>query len=464
MRSLLIAITRNSLSLAGAALATFSIAIVATLFLLELVGFDAGPYIGILAYLIFPALLAVGLLLIPIGIRRHRSQTANQEEVPSFPVFDLNNDRTRRAVLLVLALSVVNVMIFAVVTYKGVEVMESNAFCGGACHSVMQPEAAAYHASPHAEVDCVECHIGSGADWFARSKISGAWQVVSVAFDLYDRPIPTPVHGLRPANETCGECHSATRFVGDTLTILRRHDDDEANTPIATVLNMHVGGRVGDVSRGIHWHADPAVEIQYRSDPKRETIYDVVTRRADGTSTTYLSAEPPDEEGELEWRTMDCVDCHNRPAHSFRLPEAEVDALLATRELESLPYFRREAIELLASESLDREVAAVEIPARLQAFYKEHYPETLQTDPGELRRAGRLLTEIYLRSVFPEMNITWGTYADHSGHESAPGCYRCHDDEHESGDGSRISQDCDLCHEVLAWDEESPEILEVLGD
>src|SRR4029079_17698022 len=129
-----------------------------------------------------------------------------------------------------------------------------------------------------ANARCVDCHIGPGAGWFAKSKLSGTWQVAAVTFDLSPRPIPTPVHNLRPARETCEQCHWPAKFEGDRLKVKEAFDDDEANTPSKTVLLMRVGGRQGSASRVIHWPVDPGVQIRYLSDAKRETIYEVEKR------------------------------------------------------------------------------------------------------------------------------------------------------------------------------------------
>jgi nitrate/TMAO reductase-like tetraheme cytochrome c subunit len=173
-------------------------------------------------------------------------------------VIDLNVGRTRTLLLLFMALTLVNVVILAVSTYKAVEVMDSTKFCGQACHSVMAPEFTTYQRSPHSRVACVECHIGPGAGWFVKSKLSGSWQLISVSLDLYPRPIPTPVHNLRPARDTCEQCHWPNKFVGDRLKVITRFRDDEANTPEKTVLLLRVGGMQGRESKGIHWHVDPA--------------------------------------------------------------------------------------------------------------------------------------------------------------------------------------------------------------
>jgi NapC/NirT cytochrome c family, N-terminal region len=295
--------------------------------------------------------LILGLLLIPLGIarqrRRDRAVMERGEAPPAFPVFNLNDPRTRNRLVVFIALTAINVVILSAATYKGVETMDSTEFCGEACHSVMQPEYAAYQVSPHANVGCTECHIGPGADWFVKSKLSGAWQVVSVNLDLYPRPIPTPVHNLRPARETCEQCHWPSKFVGDRLRVINTYSDDEANTPLKTVLLMRVGGQQGRTSHGIHWHVDPGIQIRYLSDESRKTIYEVELRADKGETRRYTVEGQKPPAGAV-WRTMDCVDCHNRPSHVFKLPERAVDdALVAGRIPRDLPYVRREGVRLL---------------------------------------------------------------------------------------------------------------------
>ncbi|MBT8207651.1 MAG: NapC/NirT family cytochrome c [Acidimicrobiia bacterium] len=461
MRKLLLALTRNPVSLAGALLATFSAAIILTLFLLQWVGFEGGPYIGILAYLIFPVFFGIGLILIPLGMRREKRRRSRGEK--SFPILDLNQDSVRRATLIVFALSIVNVIVFATVTYKGVEVMESNEFCGTACHSVMQPEYTAYKRSPHASVKCVECHIGSGADWFAKSKLSGAWQVVSVTLDLYPRPIPTPVHDLRPARETCQECHSPEKFVGDKLRVDTHYSNDEANTELKTVLLLRVGGKKPNGSQGIHWHVDPGNEIKYRSDKSRETIYDVELTTADGQRRLYKASEEVPTDEETEWRTMDCIDCHNRPTHIYGLPHDEVDLAIQEGKIDrGLPFIRKQAIAALEESYDSHDAARLGIETRIADYYAESHPELAAEKSTAIGAAAEALGDIYASNVFPHMKVDWATYPDHIGHEASDGCYRCHNDEHSTDDGEVISQDCDTCHAILAWEEEAPEILDAI--
>jgi hypothetical protein len=459
MRAFLIALTRNPLSLTGAAVTTAAGVMIVTLVLLELFGHDGSPYIGVIAYLILPAIFVLGLVLIPVGIfgERRRARRAEAAGAPAgkFPIIDLNLDRTRHRLMAFIFFTATNVVILATVTVKGVEYMETPQFCGAVCHTVMEPEYTAYQRSPHARVACADCHIGPGADWFVKSKLSGAWQVVSVALDLYSRPIETPVHNLRPARDTCEQCHWPTQFVGDKLRVITHFAEDEENTELKTALVMRVGGVQGATSHGIHWHVDPGITIRYRSDPTRELIGDVEMTHEDGSVRLFKGEE--NEAIQDEWRVMDCVDCHNRPSHVFRTPEAEIDGSLAAGRISrSLPFIRREGVKLLreAKGTVDEVQASFE--QTLQAFYTESYPDT---DPAAIRDAAAELATIYGYNVFPAMGVDWETYPAHIGHTSSPGCFRCHDDMHETEDGDEISQDCFTCHSVLAIEEEDPEIL-----
>jgi NapC/NirT cytochrome c family, N-terminal region len=465
-RSFFIALTRNPISLLGTAIVTSSGILIVTLFTLDLLGHQGSPYSGILAFLILPGIFILGLLLIPIGIarqrRRDRLAKERGEEAPAFPVLDFNEGRTRNRALVFIVLTLINVVILSAATYKGVETMESTEFCGETCHSVMQPEYTAFQRSAHASTACVDCHIGPGAGWFVKSKLSGSWQVVSVALNLYPRPIPSPVHSLRPARETCEQCHWPAKFVGDRLKVLDAFNDDEGNTPSKTVLLMRVGGRQGSASQGIHWHVDPGVQIRYLSDDSRETIYQVEMRTADGKLTRFTSSEKKPVAG-AAWRTMDCVDCHNRPSHTFRPPEKEIDAeIVAGRIDRGLPFVRREGLRLLEASYPSHEAASRGMADGLRAFYAKEYPQVAAQKKAAIDNAAAALAVAYRSNVFPSMKIGWGTYPNHIGHESSPGCFRCHDDAHAAPDGRTISQDCSTCHSLLAMGEEDPEILHSL--
>lgn len=465
MKSFFIALTRNPISLFGAAVVTATAILIVTLFTLELFGFQGGPYSGILAYLILPALFVAGLLLIPIGVfrqrRRDRQATARGEAAPAFPVLDLNDPRARTRALVFVALTAVNIVILATASYKGVETMDTTRFCGQTCHTVMQPEFTAFQRSPHAHARCVDCHIGPGAGWFVKSKLSGVGQVVAVTTGSYPTPIPTPVHNLRPARETCEQCHWPSKFVGDRLKVIPGFADDEANGEQKTVLLMRVGGKQGSASKGIHWHVDPSVSIRYLSDDKRETIYEVELKNAQGEVRRYKAGG--DAPKGAVWRSMDCVDCHNRPSHTFRMPVEEVDAAMSDGRMpRDLPFLHRESIRLLKASYPSHAAARQGIAQGLQDFYTKQYPAVAAAKGAAIRQASAALGVIYSSNVFPAMKIGWGTYPNHIGHENSPGCFRCHDDAHKSADGRTISQDCSLCHGLLAVQEKDPAILKSL--
>jgi len=468
MKTLLGDLTRTRLGLAGALITTVSAVLLLTFFALSLVGFEGGPYFGLLTFMLLPAIFAGGLLLIPIGAWLERRRVARGgAPLGRLPVIDLNHGPSRRRILWIAGLSLVNVVIVAVATYEGVHVMESPAFCGS-CHAVMDPEFSAYSRSPHQRVRCVDCHIGPGASWFVKSKLSGAWQVVSVALDLYPRPIPSPVANLRPARDTCEQCHWPAKFLGDRLKVLTHHDDDEGSTTRKTVLVMRVGGASGPGGQGIHLHVSPGVEVRYQADASRDHVGLVELTRPDGSRRLYRPRRSPPPTAAAvapgTWRTMDCVDCHNRPTHQFRSATWELDQLLESGRVDrGLPFVYREGLKALGAEYPSAAAARQGIREELTAFYGRERPEVLARRGPAIDAAARELADAWGRNVFPGMRLGWGTYPSLLGHQEAAGCFRCHDDEHVSEDGHVISQDCGLCHTLLADGETNPAILKELA-
>jgi hypothetical protein len=457
-------ITHNAISLIGTALAISSLVLMLSLFTMEQFGFEGGPYLGILTYLILPMIFVTGLILIPVGAvlyRRRIRKTPEGEGTPLLPVFDLNVATTRRWVFILLGATMINIIILASATYKGVEIMESVEFCGTACHSVMQPEHTAHARSPHSRVRCAECHIGPGANWFVKSKLDGAWQLVAVAFDLYPRPVPTPLHDLRPARETCEQCHWPTKHIGDKLRVIKHYREDEANTELTTALVLKVGGAEGIESSGIHWHVDRDISIRYRSDDTREEIYEVEFTNADGTVINYADRRAPEDGG--VWRTMDCVDCHNRPSHIYRSAHEEVDRLITEGRIDrSLPYVKREGVRIIDTQYDSHELAREGIREELQKYYAEDYPDLAGEKADAINEAAEALADAYSVNVFPQMQVWWDTYPDHIGHEQSDGCTRCHKRSMRTADREQISDDCDNCHIVLAEEEEDPDFLRLL--
>jgi hypothetical protein len=464
----LVPLASNTLTMTGAVLTTSAAITMVGFWALEVLrGEPIHPYAGIVLFLILPAVFGAGLLLIPAGLlwqRRRRRASAGKDGAP--PRFELNRPALLRAAALVGAATVLNVVLLGTATYRGVHYMDSTQFCGLTCHEVMAPEYAAFVESPHSRVGCVQCHIGPGASWFVRSKLSGARQVLAVVARSYSRPIPSPVRELRPARETCEQCHWPRKFHGDKLVVRTKYADDEANSPSSTVLMLRIGGHGGRGAAGIHGrHLDDEERIQYlAADEKRQVIPRVRYRDDDGHIVDYVADGAPAGEGGGEWRAMDCMDCHNRPTHAFELPERAVDRALADGRLDpALPWLRKEAVRLLRAEYPDREAADRAIARGLEEFYRERYPSVFRDRQPELAAASATLRAIYGRNVFPQMKVGWGTYVNNVGHEDFPGCFRCHDDQHKAADGRVIRQDCEACHAVLALDEKDPKVLQDLG-
>ncbi len=431
------------------------------------------PYSGLLFFLLLPGVLVAGLVLIPLGVWLRWRLLRRKHELPvEYPQIDLKNPILQRGLFLVAALTLVNVLLMGVASYKGVEYMDSQKFCGQTCHSVMDPEFVAYQNSPHSRVECVSCHIGPGASWFVKSKLSGVRQVFAVAFHTYSRPIPYPVQELRPAQETCEQCHWPQRFSGDKFIVRRKYADDEKNTPMTTILVMKLGGRLSTGTVGIHGrHIDDRAQriIYVTTDVHRQVIADVSYRELDGKIVDYRAADPkaaPGRPEPAERRLMDCVDCHNRPTHAFELPPRAVDARIERGLISrDLPFVKKKSVEILkaVAELPSRSVAAAKIVSDLTDFYKTQYPDVYRDHRADVEAAAAAVRDIYLRNVFPEMKISWGTYPNNIGHDDFPGCFRCHDGNHVTADGKAIVADCDACHNILAQDETDPKVLAQFG-
>ena len=465
-------LSNNRISQVGVVITTTSAITLATLYTTEFFGVHVGPYIGIIAFLILPGVFVLGLLLIPLGLwRKFHGEKISGSLPAEYPVIDLRDRRLQETFSFVGVMTALNLALFLTATYRGVHYMDSTQFCGQTCHTVMQPEYTAYQNSPHARVACVACHIGPGAPWFVRSKLSGAYQVVSVNFHLYSRPIPTPIESLRPSRDTCEQCHWPLKFAGDKLVVKTHFAEDETNTESKTVLLMRTGGLDPLTHRplGIHGvHLEPAAMIQYlATDKRRQEIPYVMYRKPNGEVFEYV-AEGSGKSA-VEWRRagalrqMDCMDCHNRPTHIFELPGPAVDEALAAGLLDrSLPSLKKEAMEVLKAEYKSSGEATAQIRSRMEEFYRQQQPQVYAGRRAAVEAAAGTLVTLYSRNVFPEMKISWGTYPNNLGHEPSPGCFRCHDGSHNAAGGRPIPNDCNTCHQLLAADEKAPEILKRL--
>jgi len=456
------AVSVNRVGRLGVVLTTSSFVTFVAMQLAMFAGLVNNAYVGLIVYLVFPVLFVIGLVLIPIAWRRQlRSTGLSADELleSRFGRDETEGDSTGSPVFKTIALlTALNIIILGVASMQMLHFMDQPRFCGTACHSVMSPEWTTYQASPHARVACVECHVGEGVGALVNSKLNGAWQMVSATFDLYERPIPTPVHQLRPARETCEHCHWPEKFYGSRLVTTVRYADDETSTPSYTTLNLKIdAGAAGD--SGVHWHIGQDVEVRYASvDDDREQMLWVEVQRPDGSRHRYentaLSA-PADDTGHV--RVMDCVDCHNRATHIYQAPGRAVDERIRLGDIDrELPFIRREAVAAITAEYPSRDAAMDGIRSGLEGFYRRDFPRQASTWVEPIADAVAVLQEVYTRNIHHQMNIGWGAYPTLLGHTEAPGCFRCHSHNLQDADGVWISDDCTLCHSILANDETEP--------
>jgi hypothetical protein len=456
----------NWISLLGTTFATIAGNAFLIMMVVDIVTSGANRYVATFGYIMMPPLFVLGLVLIALGVwRDHRRARRGRkpEGVIDAALRMVLEDRVgRRRLFFVLGATLVNITIVSVAVFQAIHYMDSPRFCGTACHA-MQPEHTAYLLSPHAHVACVDCHVGEGASSAVQAKLAGLRQVWGVLRDNYQRPIPTPIHNLRPARETCEKCHWPEKFHGDRTLVRHFYKDDEKNTRSSNVVRVRVGGRNRRSGRfeGLHWHVGGENLIEYEAlDGKRARIGQV-TLTAGGKKLVFRSPEQKPGEKVHERRTMDCVDCHDRPTHIYDpTPEVAIDAAISYGKIDAaLPFIKREGVKLLKRTIPSTDDAAPQFVASLKGFYAKSFPAVAASKAAAIEKAGRELGWIYRRNIFPSSKVGWGTYPSHLGHRrTTEGCFRCHDDKHKTDDGKLIRQDCDLCHEVLADGDEQPDL------
>lgn len=449
-------IYHNRLSWFSTGVAGYSLSLMAILHLTNVLLGRPNPYLGVLTYLVLPVVLFAGVagIVLGMGLEARRRRRAGATLV--LPVLDLNAVAARRRFVQFWFASFGFVVVLSLTAYSGYHYTESVQFCGETCHTVMEPTYTAYQRSAHARVPCTECHIGPGAGWWVRSKLSGVYQVYAYAFDRYRRPIPAPIESLRPARETCETCHWPAKFYDSVLRRRRYFSTDAANTAWDIHLEIPVGGGQGPFAAGgVHWHVLPQNQVYYvAADAARQVIPWVKAVRPDGTEVVFQDVEQPMEAGDLaaaEVRRMDCIDCHNQPSHVFKPPARALDEALAFGAISAkLPEIKSVGVEVLTASYPSQESAEQAIRARVTEFYRTRYPDVVRADAASVEAAIRALVDIYRTNVFPEMKTDWRAYPNNVGHLFSPGCFRCHDGKHQSADGSVIPADCDACHRIVA--------------
>jgi nitrate/TMAO reductase-like tetraheme cytochrome c subunit len=437
---------RNWISLAGLLIAVGSLFSFLLLFTIDALAHLANPYIGILTYLVAPGFLVTGLIVALAGALWHRRRLQSAGPLPALQI-DLSRPRDRRVLGIFLACSACFLLVSAMGSYKTYQFTESVQFCGRACHTVMKPELTTYLHGPHARVPCAECHIGPGATWFVRSKLSGTYQVYATLFHKYPRPITTPIKNLRPAQETCNQCHWPRKFVGNLDRTYHYFLGDQTNTPYSIRMLLKVGG--GDPTHGpvggIHWHMSISNKVEYIAvDQQRQKIPWVRLTDPAGVVTVFKDASFTNDLSGYEIRKMDCMDCHNRPAHRYASPNDAVDLAIYLGHLDrSLSFIKTNAVFAL-SRPYKTESEAHD---GIATFLANRYPNN-----PRIKDAIPYVQQIYADNYFPEMNASWSDYPDNLGHRNWPGCFRCHDGNHKSeqSKASIKADDCSACHIILA--------------
>lgn len=432
--------------------------------LARLIGIFTNQYMGLITYLAFPTLFIIGLVLIPLGwlkYCRQNGKTTRELLSQRFNSAEIEARQSGSTIFLVITgLSVLNVIFMGLVSMRGMQFMDGPVFCGTACHRVMNPEWVVYQDSPHARVACVDCHVGEGVDALIASKLNGMRQMFLASLNLYNRPIPTPVHTLRPARETCEKCHWPDKFYGNRLKTIVHFEDSERSQPRYTTLGLKIDTGGQDEKTGIHWHVAVENEVRYASvDDDREQMVWVDARQSDGSFKRYhnlkLAAQTVTTEAT---RTMDCVDCHNRATHIYQDPAIVVDEKMKAGLIDpELPFIKGQAVSALTREFPSYPASDEGIRNHIEGFYQRKYPDVTRKKLAEVDQAVTALQSIYRRNIHPYMNITWGTYPSFIGHQSnEDGCFRCHNQNLVSDDGAVIDHDCTMCHSILSQDSAEP--------
>lgn len=451
----------NWVSYAGAALAALAFAVFVFLFVFHALSEpNRVPYAGLVIFILVPAFILLGLALIPVGmvVEWWRWRKTGRHSIPRFPRIDLNNPTHRNATFVFLVGSTILLFLSTYGGYRAYQYTDSVSFCGQLCHTVMKPEFVTHQNSPHARVKCVECHVGPGATWYVRSKLSGLYQVYATLSDTYPRPIPGTITALRPARQVCEQCHWPQALWGGKEEPRFFFLPDQKNSRWSVDLLLKIGGTTPNTAtaRGIHWHVAHNVRVQYiATDKNRQTIPWVkVTYLPSGKSVEYAASQSPlsaEQKAAAEVRTMDCMDCHNRPSHDLLSPVEAVNLALASGAIsQQLPFIRQEGVAVLSKQYEDLADAHSGIEKGIHDYYRKNFPDLLTSQDEQITQAIGRLREIYDEDFFPAMKSRWTDYPNHIGHWIFPGCMRCHDGQHQSSDGKAIPHDCRNCHVILA--------------
>ncbi len=398
----------------------------------------SNSYTGLLLYAILPGLFLFGLLCIFLGGWLYRrSHKAHVRWV-----VDWGEPRDRASALGVIVLVLVSASALAGATHRTLTYMSSTEFCSEVCHEVMAPQSATHRLSAHSRIACTECHVAPGVSGFIQAKLGGMSQVWHTMKGDLPRPITIPNMAAVPEPGVCARCHDANRAFGTVARTYTTYAPDEKNSRSDTTLQMYIGSP----RSGIHRHL--SLDIRFLSNDGGRTIQRARMVQPGGRQAEYTAPPPPEGgaapsgahgAGKSVWRSMTCIDCHNRVGHDVLSFEARVDHALAVRELPaSVPGLKKRVMEASAApEALPTRERYQETRRQLEELARSH-PKLRQAN------AGATLNRLYTASVFPPMKVEPATYPRYLGHE---GCFRCHGVlEPVAPLKTAPSNTCNLCH------------------
>ena len=389
-------------------------------------------------------------------MRRRKLQKAGQ--IPAeFPKIDLNDRIFRHGLDIVLVATIVNLLVVAMASYRGAAYMDSPQFCGQSCH-VMHPEYTAYKISAHSHVACVECHIGSGAQAYFSAKVNGTKQLLEVSIRSLSHA--DSFAGARVCARRASSARAAIRRPGSwakncwsspTLPTMRQNSETQ------TVLVLHLGGE-DSLSHLTGIHGVHLNHMEYiATDSTRTTIPWVQRENSDGSETVFASSALNGVAPKGERREMDCIDCHNRAAHTFVTAEEAINRAMADGAISpELPWVHKEGLELLHGDLRQPGRSAREDPRAACSLLPVPAPRGAAAKAALVKSAGATLVTLYCQNVFPDMKVTWGTHPNHIGHMSYPGCFRCHDGDHVAKDGKALPRTAPTATTCWPWKRPSP--------
>jgi hypothetical protein len=451
--------SRNWITIIGSLIAALNLILIIFLFIISTIFNKSDTNLGLFIYIILPGFLLLGLIMIPVGMltARKRIRKTAESEKYRLPVVDLNDPRHRNAFIIFTIVTIIILFLSTYGSFEAYHLTESVQFCGTLCHKVMEPEYTAYQNSPHANVTCVECHVGSGASWYVKSKLSGLYQVYAVLTKTYPTPIETPLHDLRPARETCEKCHWPQKFYSRTLQANRYYLTDSLNSEWDVMLQMKIGPEYKGqgFSEGIHWHINPDVNIEYISEnDKREVItYVKYTNKKTGQVEVFRNPDTPVSDSLISAsniRTMDCIDCHNRPTHNYNSPPVYFNkAMLSGNISKNIPFIKKTAMDILRDTYSNKDTALITIRENILNYYKTEQSSFYAANSESIDESITAIQHAFSQNTFPAMKVTYDVYPEHIGHLETEGCFRCHNGSFTSENGSKITKDCNLCHTIV---------------